>query len=155
MKRTLLLLLAAAVALTLSLSASAASSPSAKLLIHHQLRGCHSWSLNGNKFQVSQTISLKRDGFLTVTNSDVMSHQLIKLSGSSVAMSLVNAGASATGKLKPPYAAGLMPHMGSVLRVSFAKAGLYTFTTKEGADYFPNVKTLGPDNVLKLRVVVA
>jgi hypothetical protein len=155
MKRTLLLLLVATVALTLSLGASAASSPSAKLLIHHQLRGCHAWSLNGSKFQVSQSVSLKRGGFFTVTNNDVMSHQLLKLSGASVAMTLTNPGTATTGKLKPPYAAGLMPHMGAVLKVSFAKAGVYTFTTKEGADYIPGVKTLGPDNVLKLRVVVA
>ena len=134
-------------------TASASSAPA--LVIHHQVKGCHSWSLNGGAFQVGQTVHLTRGGTLTIANTDLMSHQLIKLSGATVLMQLVSPGAVNTGKLKPPYALGLMPHMSSTLKVRFAKPGVYTFTTKEGNDYVPGVKTVGNDNILKLKVIVA
>ena len=49
----------------------------------------------------------------------------------------------------------MMPHMASVLRVSFPKAGTYMLKTKAGEDYVAGVKTVGEDNVLKVKVVVA
>ena len=36
-----------------------------------------------------------------------------------------------------------------------AKKGTYKFTTRVGEDYMKGIKTTGPDNVLKLTVVVA
>ena len=134
---------------------TAAAAGSATLLIHHQLKGCHSWSLNGNKFQVSQTVHLAKGGTVTIVNQDLMSHQLIKLSGGPVVMQLVSVGNPSVGKLKAPYAPGLMPHMSATLKVGFAKPGTYTFTTKEGDDYMAGVKTIGNDNILKLKVIVA
>jgi len=83
-----------------------------------------------------------------------MPHQLIKTSGAAVTMKLVNSGMMSTGTLKAPYAAGMMPHMSSTLRVSFPKAGTYTFKTAAGEDYMAGVKTVGEDNVLKVKVVV-
>jgi hypothetical protein len=44
--------------------------------------------------------------------------------------------------------------MSATLRVTFPKAGVYTFTTKVGEDYMSGVKTIGEDNVLRLTVVV-
>ena len=38
--------------------------------------------------------------------------------------------------------------------MKFAKAGVYTFTTKAGEDYMKGIKTIGEDNVLKLKVTV-
>jgi hypothetical protein len=155
MKRTILGLSAIfAVVGAISVSVAAASG-SATLVVQHQVKGCHAWSLNGGKLAVSQTVHLNKGASLTVTNTDLMSHQLIKLSGGPVVIKLTNAGNPSVGKLKAPYALGLMPHMTSSLKVSFAKSGTYTFTTKEGEDYMPGVKTVGNDNSLKLKVIVA
>jgi hypothetical protein len=155
MKRTILgLVFGLAVVGAISVSGAAASA-GPTLLIQHQLKGCHSWSLNGGKLQVGQTIHLSRGGSLTVTNADVMSHQLIKLSGGPVLITLTKVGNASVGKLKPPYATGMMAHMKASLKVSFAKAGVYTFTTKEGNDYMAGIKTVGNDNILKLKVIVA
>jgi hypothetical protein len=155
MKRTILGLASLLVVGVMGVGAAAAAAGSATLVIHHQLKGCHSWSLNGNKFQVSQTVHLAKGGTLTITNQDLMSHQLIKLSGGPVVIKLASPGMPMMGKLKPPYAMGLMPHSNATLKVSFAKAGTYTFTTKEGDDYMAGVKTVGNDNILKLKVIVA
>jgi len=153
-KRTFVGLAVSLVLAAFSVSGATASSGPA-LVIHHQLKGCHAWSVNGGKFQVSQTVRLAHGGSLTILNTDVMSHQLLKLSGGSVAMQLVSPGVASTGKLKAPYAPGLMPHMSSLLKVGFTKKGVYTFTTKEGDDYVPGVTTIGNDNILKLKVIVA
>ena len=62
MKRLLVILAAsiATVALAAAIaSAGTAKSPStAKVVIRHQTRGCHSWSLNGGPFKAAQTLSL-------------------------------------------------------------------------------------------------
>jgi hypothetical protein len=47
-----------------------------------------------------------------------------------------------------------MSHMGAAATARFGKAGVYTFRTRGGADYTRNVKTVGPDNRLTLRVTV-
>jgi len=155
MKRTMLGLLASLVVVGVVGVGTAGASTAPTLTISHQLKGCHSWSLNGGKTGVSQTVHLTHGGSLTILNTDVMSHQLIKLSGGPVAMQLVSAGNPSVGKLKAPYAPGLMPHMSATLKVGFAKPGTYTFTTKEGDDYMAGVKTIGNDNILKLKVIVA
>ena len=38
--------------------------------------------------------------------------------------------------------------------VTFKRAGVYRFTTKPGEDYMKGIKTIGPDNVLRLTVTV-
>ena len=155
MKRTLLALTAlGALTAALTLSAAASNPTSATLEIHHKVKGCHVWSLNGGAFGVSQTAKLKPGGSVLITDNDLMPHKLIKLSGGAVAMKLVAPGNASVGALKPPYAAGEMPHMSAVLKVTFPKAGVYTFKTVSGEDYTPNVKTVGEDNVLKLKVAV-
>ncbi len=58
------------------------------------------------------------------------------------------------GKLKRPYKAGLMPHLGATLRVTFTKAGVYKLRTQSGEDYV-SLKTVGTDNVLRLTVIVS
>jgi plastocyanin len=132
-------LLALAVALGLAGAASAASSAGhASLLIRHQTHGCHAWSLNGGAFKASQSITLRRGGWLTVTDNDVMSHRLIETSGP--ALRIANA---------------TLSHTGATLKVTFTKAGIYHFTTKAGEDYMSGIKTIGEDNVLRLTVVVS
>ena len=57
------------------------------------------------------------------------------------------------GKMKAPYAAGLMPHMGATLRVTFGKPGVYVLRTKSLEDSMP-IKTTAADNVLRATVIV-
>jgi plastocyanin len=154
MKRAVSALFATAIAAVFAASALAAPAASTTLVITHKVQGCHIWALNGAKPAVNQTIKLHPGQTLTIRNSDLMPHQLIKTSGSAVTMNLVSSGVMSTGTLKAPYAAGMMPHMASTLRVAFPKAGTYTFKTAAGEDYMAGVKTVGEDNVLKVKVVV-
>ena len=140
MKRLLVLLLASIAAVALVAAIASAGTPSsAKVVIRHQLRGCHSWSLNGGPFKAAQTLSLARGGTITFVDNDVMSHQLVKTSGPAVKF---------VGNPK-------MSKIGASTKAVFAKAGTYRFTTKAGEDYMKGVKTIGEDNVLKLTVKVS
>jgi hypothetical protein len=47
-----------------------------------------------------------------------------------------------------------MSHMGASVKLVFPKAGVYVFGTKAGGDYVKGIKTVGPDNVLSLKVIV-
>jgi hypothetical protein len=142
-KRTSLLV-ALAVALGLAGAASATSTPAASTLGHatiqirHELHGCHSWSVNGGAFKASQSIKLRHGGWLTVKNSDVMPHRLVLTSGPALRI-----------------APAMLKHMGATVKITFAKAGVYHFTTKPGEDYMSGVKTIGEDNVLRLTVTVS
>ena len=108
------------------------------MTIRHQLRGCHSWSVNGGAYKPSQSVTLTKGATLTIVNNDVMPHKLVKVSGPAL-----DARSSAN-----------MNHAGATTHVKFAKAGVYTFTTKAGEDYMKGIKTIGEDNVLKLKVTV-
>ena len=133
------LLLALAIAAALAVAAVSAAAPgSASLVIRHQTRGCHSWSVNGGAFKAKQSIALRHGGWLTVTNNDVMPHTLVLTSGPSL-------------RIAQPA----LRHMGASLKVTFTRPGVYHFTTKAGEDYMAGVKTTGEDNVLRLTVVVS
>jgi hypothetical protein len=143
MKRLLVLMLASlagvGVSATLGSAASAKAPRTAKIVIRHQLRGCHSWSVNGGPYRAAQSLSLARGGTITVVDNDVMPHQLVKTSGPAVKF---------VGSAK-------LSKIGASTKVVFAKAGTYRFTTKVGEDYMKGVKTIGEDNVLRLTVKVA
>jgi hypothetical protein len=136
MKR--ILVLATLVAFSATAVASAHHS-SATLVIRHQLRGCHSWSLNGDAFKPSQSGRFHAGAILTVTDNDVMPHRLVQTSGPKVFY---------TGS-------PAMKHIGASVKVLFTQPGTYTFTTKAGEDYMKGVKTIGEDNVLRLRILVS
>jgi plastocyanin len=137
MTRTLSVLAVAGASLLLAATASPQAGTT--LTIKHQLRGCHSWSVNGGAYKPSQSVTLTKGATLTIVNNDVMPHKLVKLSGKAVTF---------TGKPN-------MNHTSATLRVTFPKAGVYTFVTKAGEDYMQGVKTTGEDNVLRLRVTVS
>jgi hypothetical protein len=133
------LLLALATAAALAIAAVSAAAPgSASLVIRHQTRGCHSWSLNGGPLKAKQSIVLRHGGTLTVTDNDVMSHTLVLTGGPSLRIAHAKLG-----------------HMGASTKITFTKPGVYRFTTKAGEDYMAGVKTIGEDNVLRLTVVVS
>jgi hypothetical protein len=134
-----MLIAVTAAALLAAGAAAAAPTQNASMIIRHQVRGCHSWSVNGGSFKASQTLTLTRGSRLTIVNNDVMPHKLVKLSGP--ALTIGPAG---------------MSHMGATVKIKFTHAGVYHFTTKAGEDYpaMSMMKTVGEDNVLKLTVRV-
>jgi len=151
MKRTVALAAAFAVA---AVAGSAAAKPAGTLVIRHQVRGCHSWSYNGNAFAAAQSIRVVRGASIVVVNNDVMPHRLIKLSGPAVTLKNGNTMPSGMG-MHGPAGPGAMNHMGATTTVTFAKPGVYRFTTRAGEDYMAGMKTLGEDNVLTLKVTVS
>src|SRR5881394_3567985 len=107
MKRTVLLTALGAAVLAIALSASAAPG-GASLVIRHQVRGCHSWSLNGGAWKATQHIRLARGGSLVVTNNDVMFHKVVKVSGPAVVYKTIKLGTPIKNAVKLPWAAGMM-----------------------------------------------
>ena len=140
MKRITPLILGAILAGILAAGAlgSASAPRSVGITIRHQVARCHSWSAGG-AWKASLSVRVARGGSIHFTNNDVMPHKLVKLGGPAVKF---------TGKPN-------MNHMGATLRVTFPKAGVYTFTTKPGEDYMAGMKTTGEDNVLRLKVRVS
>jgi hypothetical protein len=138
---------------TLAAVALAAPPSHASLTIRHQLRGCHSWSVNGGTYGTSQSVALRRGGSITVTNHDVMPHQLVKSSGPAVLYTRVSRGGSMG--MHGTYPPAMLARMGAAASITFSAPGVYRFTTKVGEDYMAGVKTIGEDNVLHLTVRVS
>ena len=140
LKHTSFLLAAALATVIAAGAASAASTSSATIVIRHQMRGCHTWSVNGGPFKAGQSITLKRGSGLTVTNNDVMPHTLVLTSGPMLRIAPAKLG-----------------HMGAAVKVAFVHPGVYRFVTKPGEDYpaMAGMKTIGEDNVLRLTVTVS
>lgn len=152
-KRTTPLVALLALAGTLTSVAPAASSH-ASLVIRHQTRGCHAWSLNGGPYRPSQTIVLDRGGSVTVTDNDVMSHKLVETSGRAVRYTRLSAGMGGAMALKATFPPAMLARMGAATKITLTEPGVYHFTTKPGEDYMQGIKTVGPDNVLRLTVRV-
>ena len=146
-------------ALAASSPAAAGPSPAAKsasLVIQHQFRGCHTWSLNGGPSLASQKVRLARGGSLTLTNNDLMAQELVKKSGPAVKLRLLAPrrksqvmDGEGMGKAGP-YT---LVHMGARLHATLPKAGTYRFTVMDRGDYV-EVKTSGDYYELALTVVV-
>jgi hypothetical protein len=127
-------------AMAMSGSATMASSSLAttKLTIQHVQRGCHVWS-NGTTTGPIMRLHLKPGQKLSILDQDVDPHQMIELAGP---MHL--------------HMGGPMM-MGHGMAISFMKKGIYRLGTKtvEMAGGGMDVKTIGPDNHLRLVVTVA
>ena len=139
MKR-ILVLTAALAGLTFALTASAAAPPT--LMIHHQMHGCHAWSLNGGPMKVVQTVRVARGGSLVLTNNDAMYHKLIKISGPAVSYKITAKGTAIKNAVKLPWAPGMMGRPGATLKVTFPAKGTYVFKTVFGEDYMPMGETV-------------
>jgi plastocyanin len=133
--------------------AAGSSGTHAVMAIRHETHGCHAWSVNGNAFKASQSVTLRRGGTIAITNNDVMSHKLVETSGPAVTITRLKLGTSMGPKHTYPPA--MLSGMGASSQVSFTKIGTYIFTTRPGEDYMPGIKTTGADNVLKLKVTVS
>jgi plastocyanin len=137
MRRLLALLaLGSATVSVLAVSAGAAP-PSVQVVIRHQVRGCHSWSVNNNAYGATQRVDVAPGTLLSFTNNDVMPHKLVQLSGPRFAFHSVN-----------------MHTIGAHSTIQLFARGRYVFGTKAGEDYLKGVKTIGEDNVLRLVVTV-
>lgn len=135
------------------MATGAAASGGSTLVIRHQLKGCHSWSANGDAYKPTQSIALHRGQSLSVTNNDVMPHKLVETSGPAVRITRLAVGMGMG--IKGTFPPAMLARMGSSSKVTFTRAGVYKFTTKAGEDYMSGVKTIGEDNVLKLTVTVS
>jgi hypothetical protein len=108
-----------------------------KLTIQHVQRGCHVWS-NGKTTASTMQLHLKLGQQLVVMDMDVDAHQMMEFSG------------PAHMRMGGPM---MMSHG---MTMTFPKKGIYHLGTKTvempgGMD----VKTIGPDNKLRLVVTVA
>jgi hypothetical protein len=110
-------------------------------VIRHQVRGCHTWSYAAGPFKAAQVARIARGGTITIVNNDVMPQKFFKKTGPAVRIS---------GKLA-------MNHVGAAIKVTFPKAGVYTFATTAGEDYAfaKDSVTKGPDNNLTLKITVS
>jgi hypothetical protein len=150
--RSIPVLVLLALAGALAAVAPAAPPSQASLTIRHETRGCHSWSLNGNPSAVSQMVTIRLGGSITVTNDDVMPHKLIETRGVSVIYTRIVGGGFSRLKAYPP---AMLVRMGAASKITFAKVGVYRFTTKPGNSLMSNIQTIGSDNVLLLTVQVS
>jgi hypothetical protein len=132
MKRALLLFVGLALAAAVA-GGAAAKSP--QLWITHFQKGCHVWS-NGAEKAATMQLTLRHGTALSIINQDLDQHQLVQLTG-------------------PKVAVGRPMMMNHPQVIRFAKVGIYRFTTKVSPMAgMPDVKTIGPDNVLRLTVRV-
>jgi plastocyanin len=120
-------------------AASGTAARQARVTIRHQTSHCHAWSVDGGSFAAHISLKLGTGGSITFRNNDVMPHRLIEANGPTARF------------LSSPS----MSHMGATLKVTFPRAGTYTFRTEAGEDYMAGVKTTGEDNILTLKVVVS
>jgi len=152
MKRFLTL---SAVLAGLSFALSASAATPATLVIHHQMKGCHSWSLSGGPMKVVQSLHVAKGGSVSITNNDVMFHKLVKISGPAASYKITNYGTAIKNAVKLPWAPGMMGRPGATLKVTFPAKGTYVFKTVFGEDWMPMPETMGDDNNLRLVVTVS
>ena len=114
------------------------ASPTAyQLTIQHVQRGCHVWS-NGKTTSAMMRVHLMAGQRLSIRDMDVDAHQMMQFAG------------PASMHMGGPMM------MGRGMTLAFPHAGVYRFGTRTvpmpGA---MDIKTIGPDNKLRLVVTVA
>jgi hypothetical protein len=117
---------------------TSASLATRTLTIQHQQRGCHVWS-DGKTTGPMMRLHLKPGQKLSVLDQDVDAHQMMQFAG------------PAHMRMGGP----MMMNRG--MTMSFSKKGVYRLGTKtvEMPGGGMDVKTVGPDNQLRLVVTVA
>jgi len=137
MRRMLALLAIGAATVSVLAASAGAAPPSVQVVIRHQVRGCHSWSVDNNAYTATQRLTVATGTRFAFIDNDVMPHQLVQLSGPKLALHNAN-----------------MHTMGAHTSLQLLAKGHYVFGTKAGEDYMKGMKTTGEDNVLKLIVTV-
>ena len=110
----------------------------ASLSIIHVVKGCHVLMLNGAPGVVNATIPLRRGGKLSIINNDEQEHQAVQLSGPLTLPKLAN-----------------MNSLGATSQATFTKAGVYRFKFTIGRDFVKNLRTVGEDYNMTMKVVVS
>jgi hypothetical protein len=125
-------------ALTASMSMqtkSVSRSALTALTIQHVQKGCHVFA-NGSRQSAAMRLTLKRGAGLKITDQDIDPHGLVQLAGPRLNFS------------------GHMM-MGQQQTIMFKTPGHYRLKTRVvEMGKMANVKTIGPDNVLRLTVTV-
>ena len=129
-------------AVTLGAAAQAAKSHVAYITIRHQTVGCHAWSLDNGPFRARLSVTLHAGDKIEFTDDDGMSHRLVELAGPPLV-------------LPPAMIQSTFHHPGAgTVEVAFAKRGTYRLGTVDDETHSKPLQTSGPDNVLRLTVVV-
>lgn len=117
---------------------TSASLASVKLTIQHVQRGCHVWA-HGKMTGAMMRLHLRVGQRLSVLDQDVDPHQMLEFAG----------------PMRLHMGRPMMMNHGTTM--AFTKKGVYRLGTKtvEMADGGMDVKTIGPDNKLRLMVTVA
>lgn len=110
------------------------------LTIQHVLHGCHVWS-NGTRTGAMMRVHLKQGQTLSIADMDVDAHKMMQFAG-------------------PMHMRMGGPMMSTDgIKMMFTKKGVYRFGTRTvempGMGGMADVKTIGPDNKLRLVVTVA
>lgn len=123
-------------ALAVATFAIAAPAKTVQLSIVHAVRGCHIWQATRGSGP-TMVVKLARGGRIQVRVSCPMDFRLVKLRGPAVAIG------------DPTF------HTGTSRTLRFPRRGTYVFSaTNLQSSEQMGLQTLGPDNVLKLTVVV-
>lgn len=119
-------------------SMSPGSLASVKLSIQHVQRGCHVWA-HGTMTGAMMRLHLKLGQRLSVLDQDVDPHQMLEFAG----------------PIRLHMGGPMMMNHGTT--IAFSKKGVYRLGTKtvEMPGGGMDVKTVGPDNKLRLVVTVA
>jgi plastocyanin len=122
-----------------SRTTGSASLASVRLTIRHVQRGCHVWA-HGNMTGAMMRLHLRVGQRLSILDQDVDAHQMLQFAG----------------PMRLHMGRAMMTNHG--MAITFSKKGVYRLGTKTvempgmgGMD----VKTIGPDNKLRLVVTVA
>jgi hypothetical protein len=118
--------------------ATPATPKRASLSIIHVTKGCHVLMLNGAPGVVHTTVHLAKGGKLSMINNDEQQHQAVQLSG----------------PVKLPTLAD-MNSLGATSQAIFTKPGVYRFKFTIGRDFVKNLKTIGPDYKMTMKVIVS
>lgn len=117
------------------MGAASSSSAMTKLTIQHVQRGCHVWS-NGSLRTASMRLNLKRGARLQIVDQDIDPHGLVQVGGPKLA-----------------FIGHMM--MGERQTITFKQRGVYRLKNRViEMGSMTEVETIGPDNTLRLTVVV-
>ena len=106
-----------------------------KLTIQHVQKGCHIWS-DGTRGAASMRLNLRRGARLRIVDQDIDPHGLVQVAGP-----------------KLSFKGHMM--MGQSQTITFTKPGVYKLKNRV-VEMGPEmeVKTIGPDNTLRLTISV-
>jgi len=126
---------------------ASASLVTQKLTIRHTQKGCHVWS-DGKTTGPMMRLHLKRGQKLSILDMAVDAHQMMEFAGP---MHLRMGGPMMTNRSMT------LAFSKSSMTLAFSKKGVYRLGTKtvEMPGGGMDIKTVGPDNQLRLVVIVA